>query len=62
LGPGKISLEVPGPEVKARIIEAYGRLPLYFIANQGQVSKDVAYYEKSSGHATFFTRKEIVLR
>jgi hypothetical protein len=52
----------PAPEgKKSSTARAFGRLPLYFIANRGQVNRQVAFYETGSGHATFFTRKGIVL-
>ena len=45
----------------ARASKLYGRLPLYFMANRGQVNDKVLFYEKGPGHATFFTRKSIVM-
>ena len=42
--------------------EAYGKLPLYFIENQGQLDKAVRYFEKGRGHDTFFTRDGVYLR
>ncbi len=45
----------------AQMQETYGKLPLYFIKNEGQLDKDVKYYEKASGHATFFTEEGIYL-
>ncbi|MBI5181592.1 MAG: hypothetical protein HZA06_01615 [Nitrospirae bacterium] len=46
---------------KAKIEESYGKLPLYFIANEGQVDKKVKFYEKGSGHATYFTQEGVYL-
>ncbi len=46
---------------KAQVLEAYGRIPLYFIENQGQMDKKVKFYEKGHGHATFFTEDGIYL-
>lgn len=46
---------------ETRIIEAYGRLPLYFIHNSGQMDENVQFYEKSSGHATYFTGKGVYI-
>ena len=51
----------PAAEKRARVARAYGRLPLHFIANQGQVHGGVAFYETGPGHAIFFTPQEIVL-
>ncbi len=44
---------------KTRIHKSYGKLPLYFIENKGQVDKQVRFYEKSSRHTTYFTRKGV---
>lgn len=44
---------------KARIEQSFGRLPLYFIENQGQENKDVAYYVKGSDKTLYFTSKGV---
>jgi hypothetical protein len=36
--------EAPAPAARARILESFGRMPLYFVENQGQVDPRVAYY------------------
>ncbi|MFN3531738.1 MAG: hypothetical protein ACK41Q_04375 [Candidatus Brocadia sp.] len=41
---------------KAKLLEAYGKLPLYFIENKGQVDERVRFYEKGSGQSVFFTQ------
>ncbi len=46
---------------KAVLAKAYGKLPLYFIENKGQVDGAVKFYEKGAGHATFFTGDGVVL-
>jgi len=46
---------------KAEAIKTYGKLPLYFIENNGQVDEQVSFYERGAGHATFFTRDGVVL-
>jgi len=46
---------------KARVMNSYGRLPLYFIENRGQVDGQVRFFEKGSGHSTFFTSDGVVL-
>ena len=51
---------VPAEAEKALVQDAYGRLPLYFVKNEGQVGSIVKYYEKGRGHAIFFTDEEIV--
>ena len=48
-------------EVKAGVIEADGKLPLYFIRNNGQMNAKVKYYEKGSGHSTFFTQEGVYI-
>jgi beta-propeller repeat-containing protein len=40
----------------ARVAEAFGRLPLYFVANQGQVDdKQVGFYVKGADKTLYFT-------
>jgi hypothetical protein len=34
---------------KLLVLETHGRLPLYFIANQGQVDRRVKYYVRGGG-------------
>jgi len=46
---------------KAAVIKQYGKLPLYFIENKGQVDRAVKFYERGAGHATFFTGDGVVL-
>jgi len=46
---------------KAAFVKTYGRLPLYFIENRGQVDGAVRFYEKGAGHATFFTTDGVVI-
>jgi len=41
--------------------EVYGKLPLYFIQNDGQMDEQVKFYEKGSGHAMFFTEDGVYL-
>ena len=41
---------------KAQVMKTYGKLPLYFIENDGQIDKKVRYYERGSGHSSFFTK------
>jgi len=38
------------PERKVQIQKDYGRIPLYFMENKGQVDEQVKFYEKSQGH------------
>jgi hypothetical protein len=46
--------------VKTEALEAYGKLPLLFIENQGQTDKSVAYYLKTSGQTLYFTANSII--
>ncbi|MBW7898000.1 hypothetical protein B188_08540 [Candidatus Brocadiaceae bacterium B188] len=50
-----------GDTAPSRIMETYGKLPLYFIRNDGQMDEEVKFYEKGSGHATFFTGRGVTL-
>ena len=43
------------PGQQARANEAFGKLPLYFIENQGQTDGRVAYYVQGSDKAIYFT-------
>jgi len=38
---------------ESSVLEAYGKLPLLFIENQGQVDEAVRYYVKASGQAVY---------
>ncbi len=46
---------------KAAVAGAYGKLPLYFIRNDGQVDSAVRFYERGAEHSTFFTSDGLVL-
>ncbi|MBI5756025.1 MAG: hypothetical protein HZA12_03790 [Nitrospirae bacterium] len=46
---------------KVQIQETYGKLPLYFIQNDGQVDSKVKFYEKASSHATYFTKEGVYI-
>lgn len=46
---------------KAAVSESYGKLPLYFTENKGQVDRAVRFYEKGAGHAAFFTEDGVVI-
>ncbi|WP_179129216.1 SBBP repeat-containing protein [Candidatus Brocadia sapporoensis] len=50
-----------GETAPSRVVETYGKLPLYFIRNDGQMDGEVKFYEKGSGHATFFTGRGVTL-
>ena len=46
---------------KVRMAQSYGRLPMYFIENRGQVDKQVKYYARGPGHTLFFTKEGLVM-
>jgi len=39
----------------------YGKLPLYFIRNHGQVGEKAKFYERGRGHATYFAKDGVYL-
>lgn len=49
------------PANNARGIEQYGKLPLNFEVNQGQVDKRVKFLSRGSGYTLFLTRSAAVL-
>jgi len=50
----------PGKADKKGILETYGKLPLYFIENKGQLEARVRFYVKPPGHTLYFTDEAIV--
>ena len=53
--------ELP-PADRARIQDRFGKLPLSFIENRGQIDARVAYTLRSPGHTTYFTPDGLTLR
>ncbi|MBM4299926.1 MAG: hypothetical protein FJ121_00115 [Deltaproteobacteria bacterium] len=51
----------PSSLSKAQVAEGYGRLPLFFTENQGQVDSRVKFYARGQGHAVFFTSESMAL-
>ena len=49
-----------GKADKEGVLEAYGKLPLYFIKNKGQLDPKVRFYVKTSGQTLYFTDEGIV--
>src|SRR5438876_1365408 len=47
---------------RARVREAYGKLPLTFEANRGQTDSRVKFLSRGSGYTLFLTSTEAVLR
>jgi len=57
-GWGAATVELQRPEA-ARIQEAYGKLPLYFIENKGQVDSRVAFYVQGADTTLYFTKEGV---
>ncbi|MFQ5713208.1 MAG: SBBP repeat-containing protein [Candidatus Scalinduaceae bacterium] len=51
----------PDKATRAKLNENYGKLPLSFVQNGGQMDNKVKFYERSSGHSTYFTTDGIYL-
>ena len=51
----------PDEATRARITEAFGKLPLRFEANQGQSGEKVKFLSRGSGYTLFLTSTEAVL-
>lgn len=49
------------PAKRAELVAAYGKLPLRFEANRGQVAKPVKFISRNSGQTLFLTADEAVL-
>src|SRR5437773_1197082 len=49
------------PPDSARIVEAYGKLPLAFEANQGQSDPQVKFLSRGAGYSLFLTADAAVL-
>ena len=54
-------LTEPEGAVKIRVVEGYGKLPLHFEANQGQVDERVRFLSRGSGYNLLLTSNEAVL-
>src|SRR5262245_30293654 len=46
---------------KPRILDAYGKLPMMFEANQGQTDRRVKFLSRGSGYTVFLTANEALL-
>lgn len=46
-------------ETRLKVVESYGKVPLSFIRNDGQLDERVKYYETGTDHITYFTRKGV---
>jgi len=45
---------------KSNVLSAFGKLPLHFVANQGQLDPSVVYYAKSEGATVYCTEEGLV--
>jgi len=54
--PKAVNTEI-APEQRQKVIDAYGKMPLSFIENQGQADERVAYYIQSPGQSLYFTER-----
>ena len=61
-GAGSIKgLETSDHAAQARVMESYGKLPLSFEANRGQMDSDVKFFSRAGGYGIFITPAEAVL-
>jgi hypothetical protein len=51
------SLPLADKETHARVEEGFGKLPLYFVENNGQLDKRVAYYVQGADKTIYFTNQ-----
>src|SRR5271169_8804 len=58
---GNSGLIKPDAETRNRLLATYGKLPLAFEANHGQVDSQVKFLSRGSGYTLFLTGKEAVL-
>ncbi len=47
---------------KARLQAGFGKMPLYFVENRGQVDSRVAYYVRGSDKSIYFTERRSHVR
>jgi hypothetical protein len=59
LAAAESTTDTPDLSSQESILETYGKLPLLFIPNQGQVDEAVRYYVKASGQTLYFTDEGI---
>jgi hypothetical protein len=59
--PGLAENVRPHPAGSVRLAESYGKLPLSFEVNQGQVANEVKFLSRGGGYTLFLTGNEAVL-
>ena len=52
-------VSVPVGAAKPQVLANYGKLPLYFIENQGQLDPRVAYYIQGGDKSIYFTGRGV---
>ena len=57
----KEQVNTPPALKKAKLMENYGKMPLHFIENRGQLDREVKFYERGLKHSTYFTEKGIYI-
>src|SRR5205814_1691542 len=57
-----LTLAQADPATKARLSEAYGKLPLSFEANHGQTDPSVKFISRGQGYNLYLTGTEAVLQ
>ncbi len=57
---GSETRAVPDKATKEKVIDTYGKLPLYFIENRGQVDERVDYYVKNGNSTLYLTKERLV--
>ena len=62
LAAGSIAAATVGADERARVLEAYGKLPIAFVENHGQTDARVAYYLHARGHSVYFSSSGHTLR
>jgi hypothetical protein len=58
--PSNVCSVKPDDSSRLRVLGSYGKLPLSFVENKGQVDKRVSYYLRRGQGTIFFTKKAIV--
>jgi len=53
--PARACFRLDEPAARDRIVESFGKLPLYFVENHGQLDERVAYYIQGSDKTIYFS-------
>jgi hypothetical protein len=48
-------------QTREQVLEAYGKLPLSFVRNAGQVDRSARYYAQGNGFSVYFTPDKVML-